>query len=43
MYYYYFDMENEKQQKRVCGVLYTNRKHDVNMSTHDIKQCKENV
>ena len=41
MYYYYFDMENEKQQKkRVCGVLY---KHDVNMSTHNIKQCKENL
>ena len=35
-----FDMENEKQQKRVCGVLY---KRDVDMSTHNIKQCKENV
>ena len=40
MYIIIFDMENEKQQKRVCGVLY---KHDVDMSTHNIKQCKENV
>ena len=40
MYYYYFDMENEKQQKRVCGVLY---KDGVDISTHNIKQCKENV